>query len=266
MKKLPEWDYKPSPDAGLRLAALALVMMPALDAVGRYGMSHKVVTMTAVKDGVNWTLRGVPAWTNAVEIATPYAAVMALILLGRISRFDVGLTVGQLSVSLFWMTVGVAAIAALDLGVVVALIAWVRITGADVDPAWLDPTPLNAIEFLGPLLWSQCVVAPVREEVLFRGILVHALERIGGKGLAIIGSTLIWTAGHDLTTDRPLSEALAYAAFLIVSGMMLAWIFLKTRSLVVVALLHSVTNLFENVGNVILLCYPDLVRGLFVSS
>jgi membrane protease YdiL (CAAX protease family) len=46
--------------------------------------------------------------------------------------------------------------------------------------------------------------------------------------------------------------------------MVQAWIFLKTRSLAVVILLHSVSNLFINLQRVTLLCYPDFVRGLFL--
>ena len=265
MRKLPHWDYKPSPDAGLYLAGVALVMTPLLAAVGQYGLSHKEEQFRLVKDGLTYTSRGVPAWTNLIEIAAPLAAVAALILRGRISRYDVGLTLGKPAVSTFWAAAGVAVYAAMHLVPAVALMGWVRLTGREVPPELLDPAPLLTIELLGLSLWHECVLAPLREELLFRGITVPALERIGGPWLAVLGSAAVFAAAHQWVDAHPLQNV-GEMAFLVVWGVAQAWIFLKTRSLAVVILLHGVSNLFMNLQRVILLCYPDYVRGLFTAN
>src|SRR5262249_46303097 len=138
----------------------------------------------------------VPPWVNLVEIATPFTALTALILLGRIARQDVGLTLGKPAVTCFWIAAGAAVEGAVRAGAVGASAAWVRLAGWPVPPEELTPSAVGAIELLGPVLWHECVVAPLREEVLARGITVPALERIGGPGLAVLGSAVIWAAGH----------------------------------------------------------------------
>ena len=266
MKKLPQWDYKPSPNAGLCLAGVALVSSPLLAAVGRYGMSHKVESATVIKDGITYTLRSAPMWTNLIEIGAPLAAVLALILLGRLGRYDVGLTVGKPRVSFIWIAVGIVLIAAVQLGGVIALIVWVRMTDSELPPEWLNPAPLVTIEFLGPVLLSECIVGPVREELLYRGVNVPALERVGGPWLAILGSAVIFALGHDVAAERNLLDTVGVSGSLLVRGMVLGWVFLKTRSLAVVISLHSVDNLFVNVQRAIMLCHPDFVRGLFLAG
>jgi membrane protease YdiL (CAAX protease family) len=107
-------------------------------------------------------------------------------------------------------------------------------------------------------------MAPLREELLFRGITVPALERIGGPWLAVIGSGVVFAVAHPWIDAHPWLQNVADLASIFIDGMVQAWIFLKTRSLAVVILLHSVSNLFINLQRVILLCYPDFVRGLFL--
>jgi membrane protease YdiL (CAAX protease family) len=268
MKQLPQWDYTPSPDAGLCLAGLALVLSPLLAAIGHHGMSHHVTVLSFVKDGVDYTMRSIPFWTEVVDISLPLAAVTALILLGRISRHDVGLTLGKPAVSFFWIAVGIAVEVAVRLSEVVVLIVWFRLSGWTVPAEMLKPAQLHTIEFLAPLLWRQCLTGPLGEELLFRGITVPALERIGGPWLAVIGSSVIWTAAHYMVpAPAPITaQTLAQMAVLVGSGMLWAWIFLKTRSLFVVIILHCVANALWSLQELILLCYPDFVRSLFVGN
>ncbi len=115
----------------------------------------------------------------------------------------------------------------------VLLCAIPGIVAADVRPyrtlmaremSWLMP----------PIL---CLLAPVAEELLFRGFLFSALarSRVGVIAAAIITSAA-WTALHVNRTE------LAYAQ-LFASGLLLSWLLVRTGSLRVPILVHVLFNM-----------------------
>lgn len=71
----------------------------------------------------------------------------------------------------------------------------------------------------GPLLPPGLVVAAVAvsigEEVAFRGVLFAALEEAGGPTLAVLGSTMCWTAAHVLAHPPAFLPAVAAAGLLL---------------------------------------------------
>ena len=87
---------------------------------------------------------------------------------------------------------------------------------------------------LGPLI--LIVFTGVTEELLFRGAISVALERIGGRWMALAGSTLLFAAFHldgGHLVYVPFAAAYGLAFWLAVRG---------TRSLTGVALAHGLLN------------------------
>jgi membrane protease YdiL (CAAX protease family) len=88
----------------------------------------------------------------------------------------------------------------LALGAVLLLPAAVRASEAPVIPASLA---------------LVAVVISVAQEVAFRGVLYAALDEAGGAPLAIVGSTVAWTAAHALSHPPAFLWAVAAAGLLL---------------------------------------------------
>jgi membrane protease YdiL (CAAX protease family) len=67
---------------------------------------------------------------------------------------------------------------------------------------------------LAPGLALAAVAVSIGEEVAFRGALFGALLEVGGPGLAVLGSTLVWTAAHALSHPPEFLPAVAAAGLL----------------------------------------------------
>ena len=59
------------------------------------------------------------------------------------------------------------------------------------------------------------IAVSIGEEIAFRGVLYAALEEVGGAPLAILGSTLLWTAAHVLSHPTAFLGAVAAAGLLL---------------------------------------------------
>jgi membrane protease YdiL (CAAX protease family) len=59
------------------------------------------------------------------------------------------------------------------------------------------------------------VAVSVGEEIAFRGALFGALAEAGGPALAVLGSTLVWTAAHALSHPAAFLPAVAAAGLLL---------------------------------------------------
>jgi membrane protease YdiL (CAAX protease family) len=88
----------------------------------------------------------------------------------------------------------------------------------------------------------MCVVAPVLEEVLYRLALCVPLAVWLGPWTAIVVSGLAF-AGLHVAAGNPSPENL-------VGGLFLAWAYLKSESIFVPVLLHSLGNLCALAGQV----------------
>lgn len=91
-------------------------------------------------------------------------------------------------------------------------------------PAWLV-----ALDVLDSSVWT-----PLVEEIAFRGVLYGALRTRTGPWPAAIGSAIVFAAAHDYSV-------LGFAAVLW-SGLMWAYFYERTRSLLPAILAHSANN------------------------
>lgn len=88
-------------------------------------------------------------------------------------------------------------------------------------------------QFLGVLLFLV-VVAPITEELMFRGLFLHRLEEAYGRRTAILGSALCFGIFHILPWQ-------AIGAGLI--GIYLGWLLARTRSIYMPMAAHALFNL-----------------------
>ena len=133
----------------------------------------------------------------------------------------------------FWLIPFVALFASLIITVIYTAI--VKNSGVDV----LVPPDLSN-SFDKPLGFSRLglafvvvVIAPIAEETFFRGFVLQGLTHWTGPFGVAIGSSLLFALSHA-------SIGMLIPAFL--SGMILAWAFMKTRSLTPGIFAHSMQN------------------------
>lgn len=87
---------------------------------------------------------------------------------------------------------------------------------------------------------SLVIVAPITEEYIFRGILLHRFTHKWGKTVGIIVSSVMFGAVHFNI----------HAISIGVGGLLYALVYLRTRNLLFPILLHSIHNAYVLVMNV----------------
>lgn len=112
-----------------------------------------------------------------------------------------------------------------------AVVALLQALGVEADTQLAE----RAVETVDPWLVVGVVIilAPIAEELFFRGIVFNAWLREGGVRWAFIGSTLLFALIH-----------LSIAAFvpIVLLGFALAWVYRRTQSLVAPIALHATFN------------------------
>ena len=133
----------------------------------------------------------------------------------------------------FWLIPLIAVVASLLAGGIYTLI----VNGLGVDvlvPPDLSDSFENphGLSRLG-LAFVVVVMAPIAEETFFRGFLVQGLTPWAGPVGAAVGSSVLFSLSHGYI------GALIPVFF---SGLILAWVFMKTRSLTPGIFAHSIQN------------------------
>ena len=129
-------------------------------------------------------------------------------------------------------------------GVAWGIAAWVvstvliGIVAVVLQQIGMEPEPQaaeRAIELLNPVLVvvAIVIVAPIAEEVFFRGVVFNAWLREGGRRFAFIGSALLFAIIH---------VSLLSLVPIFVLGLMLAWIYDRTGTLVAPIAMHATVN------------------------
>lgn len=137
-----------------------------------------------------------------------------------------------------------------------AIIAWVRSSG--LSEAELDRLPRNVRELdaLPEFLWLACIVAPLIEELVWRGLVQQHLARALGAWPAIfLSGVLFWTM-HWIPAGGPTP------ANQLVGGWVIAWTWHRTRGLLAPVLLHAAGNAAIAGVNVLWIVRPEWLRAL----
>jgi len=136
------------------------------------------------------------------------------------------------------------ATAAITSGVGWGVVAWLGSTGVAAVVVYMlellgiEPEPQaaeRAIAMLDPLLVILAVVilAPIAEEIFFRGVVFNALLRESGRRWAYIGSSALFAVIH-------VSLVALVPIFLL--GLALAWIYRRTGNLLAPMAMHATVN------------------------
>ena len=107
---------------------------------------------------------------------------------------------------------------------------------------------------------TAVVVAPVTEELTFRGVLLKAFQNRGRRTIMVLTS-LVFAAFHTLGLDpeRLLQAAAVVLPQLFLVGLVLAWITLRTGRLGPAIFIHSGFNLL---AALVLLLPPELLEPI----
>jgi membrane protease YdiL (CAAX protease family) len=168
-----------------------------------------LVSTQAVLVGVTWllvlrprALAGWPSWTGP----DPLGAVRA------------GLGWGVVA----W--VGSTVVSA----IVVGLLEW---AGVETDPQAAEQALLVIDPWLA--VFAVVILAPIAEELFFRGVVFNAWLREGGIRYAYLGSAALFAVIH-------LSAAAVVPIFLL--GLALAWVYRRTANLLAPIAMHATVN------------------------
>ena len=260
MGRLPRLRHAPSPAAGTAVIAAALCQVPIDFALAAYAKAHPAVIGTFVKDGAEQSVRGTPPWLAGLRLAVPALTLAALALAGRVRPADAGLTLGDPRITLLWLSSGLALFLALLLAFVAGRVVVDQLDLLPPHPWLIYPSAWGNLGF-----WTSffhlCLLYPLVEEALYRGIYAPALECAGGPALAVLGSGATWVALHLAYGSEPGATVLV---FYFACGVLLTVVMLRARSLAAPLALHGLINLITPIGTDWLkAAYPDLIANLF---
>ena len=251
---------------GLAIATIGFVLLGGSQAVERkavglaYAGPSPMLVLLAVLAAtqVAGLIVGLPLELVGASIPRPVGdliavALQALVTVGVVRIMVVG------SDALSWSDMGIrferaemirglatGATYAVPVIIAVWLLAYVLaqfITQVPESP--LPPTG-NAVGVLLHLL-AGAVIAPVAEELLFRGVALTAWRRAVGDQAALVRTTTVFVLAHVLTVGGDSFGNAAQLAFVAAVGRLpvaiaLGWLFIRTRSLWAPIGLHAAYN------------------------
>ncbi len=104
--------------------------------------------------------------------------------------------------------------------------------------------------------WLAVVWAPLIEEVVYRGIVQARVRQLGGPWLAIAVSGLSFWAYHWVSFGHVTSPHHLGA------GLLLAWSYERTRSLLAPVVLHAIGNLVLGTSDLVYVMHPQWVHWI----
>jgi membrane protease YdiL (CAAX protease family) len=130
--------------------------------------------------------------------------------------------------------------------VAAALFSALLIQGTGAVPESPLPPSVNSSALLLNLI-SAALIAPIGEELLYRGVITQAWGRQSGARRAIIFSAIVFAFAHTLNIGgESISDALAVAvvafAIRLPLGLALGWLWIRRQSLLATITLHAAYN------------------------
>jgi membrane protease YdiL (CAAX protease family) len=109
------------------------------------------------------------------------------------------------------------------------------------------PPSVNPVDLAANALTAG-VIAPIGEELLYRGVIAQAWARQSSARRAILFSAIVFAFAHTLTVGgTSVGDAASVAAVALLVrlplGIALGWLWIRRRSLVAAIALHATYNL-----------------------
>jgi membrane protease YdiL (CAAX protease family) len=149
---------------------------------------------------------------------------------------------GGLAGDLFW---GVAL--ALPILTAAGLLATLVMNGTGLSAPVVLPPVMSGVDLAANVLTAG-LIAPIGEELLYRGVIAQAWARQSSARRAILFSAIVFAFAHTLTvggTSVADAVSVAAVAFLVrlPLGIALGWLWIRRRSLISTIALHASYNL-----------------------
>jgi membrane protease YdiL (CAAX protease family) len=149
---------------------------------------------------------------------------------------------GGLAGDLFW---GVAL--ALPILTAAGLFATLVLNGTGLSAPVVLPPAISGVDLAANVLTAG-LIAPIGEELLYRGVIAQAWARQSSARRAILFSAIVFAFAHTLTVGgTSVGDALSVAAVAFVVrlplGIALGWLWIRRRSIVATIALHAAYNL-----------------------
>jgi uncharacterized protein len=130
--------------------------------------------------------------------------------------------------------------------VAAALFSALLVQGTGAVPESPLPPSINNSALLFNLM-SAAVIAPIGEEILYRGVITQAWGRQSGARRAILFSAIVFAFAHTLNIGgESIGDALAVAvvafAIRLPLGLALGWLWIRRQSLLATITLHAAYN------------------------
>ncbi|MBS0274271.1 MAG: CPBP family intramembrane metalloprotease [Proteobacteria bacterium] len=204
----------------------AVVLMSVLDSVAT--LLPLYVPALQVH-GSHWNWSG-----KIIDIAVMLASALIFIATRRFTARDFGLTFRQAPGT--------------GRAIVFMMIPYL-IVMAVLTAKWFGETQPQTAE----TIWYEATMPGLAEELLWRGILLALLDRMFTGRLQLAGAeigygaiavTLVFALVHGLHFGKDLAMQVSWLGALMagVTGFLLAWLRLRTKSLVLPVVLHNATN------------------------
>jgi len=149
---------------------------------------------------------------------------------------------GGLAGDLFW---GVAL--ALPILSAAGLFATLVMNGTGLSAPVVLPPAISGVDLAANVLTAG-LIAPIGEELLYRGVIAQAWARQSSARRAILFSAIVFAFAHTLTVGgTSVGDALSVAAVAFIVrlplGIALGWLWIRRRSIVATIALHAAYNL-----------------------
>lgn len=125
--------------------------------------------------------------------------------------------------------------------IIINFIGW-----SDMEYSYEMKYPL--IAFIIMVVWS-CIIAPITEEYIFRGILMRTLSK-HGAAFGIVASSFMFGLMHGNLTQTPM-------AFLI--GLVLGYVATKSGNIRQSIAIHMINNIFATIPSIVMYFCPDVI-------
>ena len=188
------------------------------------------------------------------QIIVAGMAVSMLVFVAKVDRHAMGLTLGPPRETAIETLRQLGILAALAVAFMISSTVIARTTHVRIA---VRPGSLEDASRFWEYLVPAVIIGPLHEEVVMRGMLTSALYWPKRKWLTIVASATIFAALHFLMVERP-----AQYIGLFVIGTLLAWSFLRTRSIVTPFILHATFNLGVLIKDLVVLRDPGFVRRI----
>jgi membrane protease YdiL (CAAX protease family) len=210
-----------------------------------------VLLLLAVVIAADYAVVG-PWWLDSQGLRLLLTLAVALGLQAWLGPAALPLTWGRVGESLRWVgkIVGVGA------GVYVVGTLGVLVATHGLGLRWaLRPANFQRPEQYLPWLVLAVIWAPLIEELVYRGIVQARLRSLCGPWLAIAISGLAFWVYHWVSFERVTSPHHLGA------GLLLAWSYERSRSLLAPTLLHAIGNLVIGTSDLVYILRPQWIHA-----